>query len=64
MDDELQPEDLMGGWYEYEPRGHHKHQIWKQRYLVVSWANHDTMWSDLDELGLTIDEGSNIKRKE
>lgn len=59
--DELTADMLKGGWYEYEPRGHHKCQIWKTRYLVCSWVDVDGMWSDLNELGLTINEEGAIK---
>lgn len=63
MNDELTADMLRGGWYDYEPRGHHKHQIWKRRYLVAAWKDADMMYAELGELGLTINEDGIIKEE-
>ena len=59
-EDELEADMFKKAWYDYNPRGYHKHQIWKARHLVAAWLDADTMYSDLEALGLTINEESSV----
>ena len=61
MDEDLTANMVLGGWYCYEPRALHKHQIYRSAFLVVSWKDPDMMYADLAELGLAINEEGNIK---
>lgn len=51
---------LKGGWYDYNDRSYHKHQIWKSRYLVASWKYVDMMFDDLERFGLEINEEGTV----
>jgi len=59
-DDELNADMFKKSWYDYNPMGYHQHQIWKAMHLVASWKDAGIMYSDLKELGLTINEESSI----
>jgi len=59
-DDELDADMFDKAWYDYNPSGYHQHQVWKARHLVAAWKDADTMYTDLKELGLTINEESSV----
>lgn len=62
--DELTADMLKGAWYDYNPRGHHKHQIWKNRFLVASWKDAGMMCAELAELGMDINSEGSVVLKE